>query len=350
MKHPAVSVIVPCRNEKKHIESALRSILAQDPPAGDFEVIVADGMSDDGTRDILKRLEQIDSRLRIVDNPGRIVSTGLNTAIRAARGELVIRMDAHTVFAEDYVRQCVATSHQTGADNVGGPWVVKGSSLIARAIAAVFECPFGTGAAKGHDRDYTGLVDTVYLGCWPRDVFERCGMFDEELVRNQDDDFNLRLSRSGGKVWQSPNIRSSYCPRESLPELFAQYSQYGYWKVRILQKHKIPASFRHLVPGAFVFTLLALALLLPLSSVAGWLWLTLVIAYLIGVKAASLFIARREGWKLFPLVPVVFACYHFAYGWGFLRGMFDFVILRRGACASYTRLTRSQIKNATPYN
>ena len=273
---PSVSVVIPCRNEKDHIEACVRSILTQEPPPGGFEVILADGMSDDGTRDILKGLIEQDSHVHIVDNPGQIVSTGLNAAIRAARGKIIIRMDAHTEYATNYICQCLAVLQETGAANVGGPWIAKGKGLLGRAIAAAFQSPFAIGGAKGHDPGYEGLLDTVYLGCWPRELFDRIGFFDEELVRNQDDEFNLRLTRAGEKIWQSPRIRSWYTPRESLSALFRQYLQYGYWKVRVMQKHRMPASVRHLIPGFFVASLVLLPLLALFWPVAGRAWLGLV--------------------------------------------------------------------------
>src|SRR5262244_2676614 len=273
MTMPTVSLIVPCRNEKHYIEPCIRALLAQTLPAGSFEIIVADGLSDDGTREILARLAAAYACLHLVDNPGRIVATGLNAAIRAARSRIIVRIDVHTQYAPDYVRQCLAVLHETGADNVGGPWVAQGTGYIGRAVAAAFQSPFAVGGARGHNPHYTGPVDTVYLGCWPREVFDRIGFFDEELVRDQDDEFNLRLTRAGGKIWQSPRIKSWYHPRESLGSLFQQQIQYGYWKVRVIQKHKIPASIRHLVPGCFVLSLIFLALASPWSRAALWGWI-----------------------------------------------------------------------------
>jgi succinoglycan biosynthesis protein ExoA len=342
---PAVSIIVPCRNERNHIETVIKSILAQKPPLGGFEIIVADGMSDDGTREILWRLSK-DCRLQIVDNPGLIVSKGLNAAIRQAKGQAIVRMDAHTEYAPDYVFNCLEILRATGADNVGGPWVAKGTGLIAEAIAAASQSPFACGRARGHDPHYEGIVDTVYLGCWPRDVFDRIGMFDEELVRNQDDEFNLRLSRAGGKIWQSPSIRSRYIPRNSLLALFRQYLQYGYWKVRVIQKHRRPASMRHIVPGIFTFLLFVLPFLsflwLPLLA----FWSLLVALYCVFSVIAAFMTAAGHGWKLFPPLPFIFACYHFAYGIGFLRGVWDFMFRSR-APARYTELTRESTGQST---
>jgi succinoglycan biosynthesis protein ExoA len=338
---PTVSIVVPCRNERDQIETAIRSILAQEPPSGGFEVIVADGMSDDGTREILQQLADEDLRLRFIDNPGRIVSTGLNQAIRAARGEVIARMDAHTDYARDYIRQCVTVLEETGADNAGGAWVAKGDGLVSRAIAAAFQSPFSAGGATGHDPSYEGSVDLVYLGCWRREVCDRIGLFDEELVRNQDDEFNFRLKLAGGKIWQSPRIKSWYKPRGSLCALFKQYMQYGYWKVRVIQKHRMPASLRHLVPGMFVLLMLVLPLVALWWSLAGWAWLALMGIYTLGNVAASSLTAARQGWNLFLLLPCVFACYHFGYGLGFLHGIWDLVVLRRRPSRTYTELTRA---------
>jgi succinoglycan biosynthesis protein ExoA len=338
---PTVSIIVPCRDEGDRIETCIRSILEQNIPAGGFEVIVSDGMSGDETRSILTRLAAISANLRVIDNPGRIVSTGLNEAINIARGKIIIRMDAHTEYAPDYVQQCVNTLAETGADNVGGPWLPLGIGLTSSAIAAAFQSPFVAGGAKAHDMNYEGIVDTVYLGCWPRTVFERVGLFDEALVRNQDDEFNLRLTRAGGKIWQSPRIRSWYCPRASLSSLFKQYMQYGYWKVRVIQKHKVPAAFRHLIPGCFVFLLLLLPLLGLWLPTAAWAWLALVGTYVTCNLVASTITAARTRLTFITLLPAIFACYHIGYGYGFLRGSLDFIILKRKPHPAYSTLTRA---------
>lgn len=343
---PAVSIIVPCRNERDSIESCLRSILAQEVLDGDFEVIVADGMSDDGTQEILRKLERDDPRLIVIDNPGRITTAGLNAAIRIAQSNIIIRMDAHTRYAPDYVPQCVAVLTETGADNAGGPWVAEGKGYIGRAIAAAFRSPFAVGGARGHNPTYEGPVDTVYLGCWPRAVLDRLGLFDEELVRSEDDELNLRLARVGGKIWQSPKIKSWYAPRESLGALFKQCVADGYWKVRVIQKHKIPASIRHLIPGCFVLSLIFLGLVSPWYRLALWGWLGLAGFYLLCNLVAAALTAARVDWRLFPLLPIVFACYHFGYGYGFLRGLLDFVIFQREPTHAYTKLTRTSTQGS----
>ena len=251
-------------------------------------------------------------------------------------------MDTHTRYAPDYLRQCVAVLKETGADNVGGPWVAEGQGLISQAIAAAFQSPFSVGGGHAGTTHTTRDRWTPCIsGCWPREIFDRIGLFDEELVRNQDDEFNLRLRRAGGKIWQSPRIKSRYHPRESLRSLFKQQLQFGYWKVRVIQKHKIPACIRHLVPAAFVLSLVISPLTSLISPLAAWTCLGSVGAYSVCNFTASFLTARRAGWKSFPLLPLVFACYHLAYGLGFLRGIWDFVIVRRAPTHTYTKLTRT---------
>ena len=338
---PAVSVIIPCRNERDFIGRCLDGLLAQEPPVGGFELIVADGFSTDGTRELLQQHSARQSSVRVIDNPGRIVSTGLNRAIAAARGQIIMRADVHTEYANDYLRQCVSVLNEAGADNVGGPWIAARQGYVGTAIAAAFQSRFGSGGGRAHDPHYEGEVDTVYLGCWRRECFERFGWFDEELVRNQDDEFNLRIARAGGVVWQSPRIKSQYYPRASLGALFRQYLQYGYWKVRVIQKHRLPASWRHVMPAVFVVTMLALSATATVSAAARWMLVMLAAAYLAAAVAASLAAVTRSEAKHVPLLPVVFFCMHVGYGCGFLRGIVDFVVLRRAPTARMSALTRS---------
>lgn len=344
---PLVSIIVPCRNETGHIKPCLHSILAQDDPPGgrSFEVLVADGMSDDGTRDVILALAASNPHLRLIDNPGRIVSTGLNAAIRAARGEIIIRMDAHTEYAPDYVRQCVAVLTETGADNVGGPACTRAEGYRQRAICAAYHSPFSVGGARFHDPSYEGELDTVVYGCWRKTTLLRIGLFDEELVRNQDDELNLRLLLSGGRLWQSPRVKSWYQPRSSLKALFKQYLQYGYWKVRVIQKHGRPASPRHLVPVLFT---LGVALGWLAGFVHWSLWLIYVGAMMLYGLLSLIFSVRAavtSGWDLLPLLPMVFLIYHVSYGIGFAWGILDFVVLHRGACRTMTALTRPSFED-----
>ena len=337
---PFVSIVIPCRNEARAVETCFKSVLSQEPPAGGMEMIVADGMSEDGTRELVEKMAVANGRaVRIINNPGKIVSSGLNSAIRAARGDIIIRMDAHTEFAQDYVRTCVELIDATGADNVGGPARTKPNTYLERAIAAAYHSPFSVGGARFHNVEYEGPVDTVTYGCWRKQAFERFGYFDEELARNQDDEHNLRITRGGGKIWQSPRIRSWYRPRGSLQALFRQYLQYGYWKVWVIQKHKLPASVRHLVPGGFLLLLVVAGICSTFWRPARVSFLGTVALYYIGVLAASLAAARTD-WRLLPILPLVFPCYHLGYALGFLRGIWDCAVLRRRPSGSLSLLTR----------
>jgi succinoglycan biosynthesis protein ExoA len=323
-----ISVIVPCRNEKAYISEFLDSLGQQDLDLGcELEVLVADGRSDDGTREILRQYAACNVRVRLIDNPGRITPTGLNAAIAAATGDVIVRMDVHTTYARDYIRECVQALVESGADNVGGPWVAEGQGRIGRAIAAAFQSPLCGG--KAHNPEYEGEVDTVYLGCWPRAVFERIGLFDPELVRNQDDEFNFRLRRMGGRVWQTPRVKSCYSSRGSLAALFRQYVQYGYWKVAVIRKHKALAAWRHLGPAMLVSSVAAAMVGLVIAAVLGASVAAAVIAGLLALEAiayvtvcvgTSVRYAGTLDWSSRIIMPVVVGVYHCGYGVGFLAG------------------------------
>jgi succinoglycan biosynthesis protein ExoA len=348
-----ISVVIPCRNEKQHICEFLDSLLTQDlEPGWQVEILVADGLSDDGTCEVLRQYSEKASHVRIIDNPGRIVSTGLNAAIGAASGEIIIRMDAHTTYARDYIRECVRVLEESGAENVGGPWVAEGRGLVGKAIAAAFRSPFCTGGGKAHDANYEGEVDTVYLGCWRRSVFDRIGLFDPDLVRNQDDEFNFRLRRFGGRIWQSPRIKSSYTPRASIAALFRQYLQYGFWKVAVVRKHRALASWRHAAPALFISSILTSLALIPLASAVGMSAVALEMGaalaaglsvYLLACIASTLSFARSLDLPALVILPGVIAVYHSAYGLGFLLGIFKLSRSGSGATTpprSFTALTR----------
>lgn len=339
-----ISIVVACRNEARHIVPFLESLLQQDFGDMTWEAIIADGESEDGTRELLDGFSARHPQVKVISNPERIVSTGLNAAIAAGQGEIVLRMDAHTRYAPDYCRRCVETLEQTGAENAGGPARTESKGTWGRAIAAAYHSPFSTGGGRFHQEGFEGWVDTVPYGCWRRKTFDRIGLFDETLVRNQDDEFNLRLQRAGGRIWQSPNIVSWYSPRTSLSGLFGQYFQYGFWKVAVIRKHRIPASWRHLVPGSFA----AANIVLPGGAAAGleWcgtLWLAMACLYVIANIGATVMVARNHGWRLLPYLPLIFLTYHLSYGGGFLAGLTSMWLgftRTMGASSLFTRLSR----------
>ncbi len=317
---PFVSIIVPVRNERRYIDRCLTCIYAQDYP-GEMEVIVVDGMSDDGTREILADWGSRHLNLRILDNPGRIVPTAMNIGIRAARGDLVVRVDARCFIASDYVRQCVAYLCETGAQNVGGRQQAIGGSHIARAIALATCSPFGIGNSKFHYSTREQFVDTVYLGAYPKRVLELIGMYDESLVRNQDYELNYRLRKMGGRIFFTPAIRSVYQGRTSWAGLARQYFQYGFWKFKVLTRHPASLQPRQLVPPLFVACVALSAMGGAFLPALRWLLAAIVLSYALLSVAVSLGIAARHGWRYLFLLPVTFAILHVCWGTGFLWGM-----------------------------
>jgi glycosyltransferase involved in cell wall biosynthesis len=337
-----VSVIVPCRNERRYIEAFCAGVMRQQLPVDwQLQLVVADGQSDDGTRELLQAFAEREPRLVWIANPARIVSTGLNAALKLASGEAIVRMDVHTEYADDYVAQCLAALAETGADNVGGPWRAvpdAEAGPMQHAVAAAFQSRWVAGGALSRQLAHNGWVDTVYLGAWPRATFERFGGFDEQLVRNQDDEHNLRITRGGGRVWQSSRIKSVYRPRAALSQVFRQYLQYGYWKPFVMKKHGQAASLRHLVPGVFVAALVLSVLGVFFSAAP---LVALVGLYTLAVLAMALAVANSQ--RLAPAVllrvPAVIVAYHFGYGIGSLIGWWD--ALRGGAGRErFAKLTR----------
>lgn len=321
---PFVSIIMPVRNEATFISQSLGSVLSQDYPDDRMEVVLADGMSTDATRAMALDLQTEHNRLYIVNNPGMIVSTGLNEAIRRARGEIIVRIDGHTIIAQDYVRTCVEALYRTSADNVGGKMTAVGTTRIGQAVALATSSPFGVGGARFHYSDREEWVDTVYMGAWRKDVFDQIGFFDEELIRDQDDEFNYRLREKGGRILLSPRIKSRYTVRGTLQSLWRQYYQYGYWKVRVFQKHPHQMRPRQFVPSALVVALVASALLAMAWPPAVSGLVGLICAYLLVSGVASARLAVESGWRHLALLPVVFGILHFSYGLGFLVGLIRF--------------------------
>lgn len=323
-EQPFVSVVIPMRNESGFIDRCLDSIFAQEYPSDRFEVIVVDGDSDDDSPAVLAGyVARYGERMRVFRNPKRIVPPAMNIGIRAARGSIIMRVDAHTTLDPAYMRTGVEVLRRTGADNVGGPMHAVGGGKLANAIAAAMGSRFGIGAYF-HFGTEEREVDTVYLGMYPRAVLARIGLYDEELVRNQDDELNYRLRKAGGRVVLTPAMRSWYQNRTSVRKLARQFHQYGLWKVRVLQKHPRQMSARQFVPPTFVAGVLGTGVLAPFWSVAACLFTAAVGAYLTACGVAAVLVARRAGWELLPGVFLAFVTMHVSWGWGFLRGLVRF--------------------------
>lgn len=316
---------MPVRNEADFIAQSLGAVIAQDYPHSQMEILIADGMSDDNTRKIIQEVAATsDIEIKIIDNPKCIVPTGFNAALAAAEGEVIVRVDGHTIIASDYVCRCVETLQRTKADNVGGRMNATAAGDVGEAIALATSSAFGVGGARFHYSNKEELVDTVYMGAWPRSVFDRIGGFDEEFVRNQDDEFNYRLRENGGQILLNPVINSTYFSRSSLSTLTKQYYQYGVYKVRVMQKHPRQMRPRQFAPLILVSGVMGGVILAPIHK---WLyrgWLISIAFYGSANFAVSIWTASKFGWRHLKLLPIVFATLHFSYGLGFLRGLIKF--------------------------
>jgi succinoglycan biosynthesis protein ExoA len=317
---PAVSVVVPCRNEKHNIETMLRSIMAQESPHGGFEVIVADGMSEDGTRDILMRLATEDARLRIIDNPSRITPSGMNIGIRESQGRYIAIMGAHTRYASDYLSTCVQLLEEhPEVCCTGGPIITKGKGTFGQAVAVAMAHPVGIGNAKHRFPNYEGYAEGACFPMFRKDIFSKVGLYDETLVRNQDDEFNYRVARKGERIFISPRAGSCYYVREAPLLLFRQYFQYGYWRVAVLRKHRLPASIRQVVPVVFfLLTLLAFALGICLPDPWRLMAAVLPLTYASILILAGVGVAMKCRIIVGVMFPIAAAIMHSAYAAGFL--------------------------------
>jgi glycosyltransferase involved in cell wall biosynthesis len=316
---------MPVRNEAAFIRRSVAAVLAQDYPRDRIEIIIADGLSNDGTREAIKAVQLQHPSVNLIDNPGKIVSTGLNAALRVAKGEIIIRVDGHCEIARDYVRRSVSHLTDPKVDCVGGPLETVGETYSARAIAAAMSSSFGVGGSAFRvGTKEAKFVDTVAFPGFRRETIQRAGPFDEELVRNQDDEYSYRVRKLGGRILLAPDIQSRYYSRASFRKLGKQYFQYGYWKVRVLQKHSRQMSARQFVPPLFVITLLLLCVTAPISALSKWSLIATLGAYGVLSLAATIASAARTGWRFFPLLPIAFTIIHLAYGAGFLVGICGF--------------------------
>jgi glycosyltransferase involved in cell wall biosynthesis len=331
---PFVSIVIPCRNEARYIGPCLDSILDSDYPRDRLEIIVADGMSDDGTRDILARYAAEHDRITMVDNPRRITPCGLNVAVHACRGETIVRMDVHAMYPSDYLPRLIRAQQETGAENVGTMvnTLPAEETPMARAIALGLSHPLGVG--NSHFRVGTSTrrwVNHVPFGCWKREVFERIGYFDEELVRGQDVEFNARLLQQGGRILLLSEVASEYHGRRTLGQLSRMMYQYGYFKPLIARKIGKILTLRQLVPSLFVVGVTGMLLL-----ASGWSWARLGLALVLSAYGLLVCLAAaRNGARLGGRGALAFSAVlptmHWSYGLGYLQGLWDHFILPRSS-------------------
>jgi cellulose synthase/poly-beta-1,6-N-acetylglucosamine synthase-like glycosyltransferase len=327
-----VSVIIPCRNEAATIRSALEGVLAQKAAGKSLELIVADGMSSDGTRSIVLAFsaEHPELPLRLLDNPARTIPSALNRAIEASHGQVIIRLDAHAIPAPDYIERCLAVLRKTNAANVGGQWEIRPSrpGPVGRAIAEAGSHLLGAGDARYRTGGRAGPVETVPFGAFPRAWLDRMGGYDETLLTNEDYELNLRLRRAGGVVWFDPLIRSAYFARPDLIGLARQYLRYGFWKARMLTRNPESLRWRQTAAPMFVALTAVLAALSiwfpPCRALLGLQWGAYAVALaLSGVERA---IRRRDPHLVWGL-PAALLVIHMAWGggswWGLLTAVFE---------------------------
>lgn len=321
MQRPKVTIGIPCLDEELYIEACIACVLAQDYPAELTEIIVADGGSTDRTREILERLAREHDNFRWIDNPGRIQAAGMNEIIRVARGDVLVRLDAHAEYAGDYVSKCIEVLVETGADNVGGAARARAKNWFQRALCRALASPAGVGGAKFRTEDAEGYVDTVWGGAFPRRVFEEVGMYDPGAIVNEDAELNQRILDAGGRIYLSREIEAYYYPRDSFTGLAKQYFRYGMGRARTMLKHGGLVTVRPVIPFAAVVggaSLIVTSALQPFTLPAFG-------AYALVTGLEALRVGHPEGAWAIPVVWGIFPVMHVAHGVGFGVGLARFL-------------------------
>lgn len=323
---PTISIIVPCFNERETIHLLLDALYIQTYPQTDMEVVISDGGSTDGTQAIIHQwaLDHPYLIVKLVENHARTIPSGLNTAIRASSGKIIVRLDAHSKPHQEYVQRVVTALEEDRGDNVGGVWDIQPGSdhWIARSIAAAAGHPIGVGGALYRYTGKAAYVDTVPFGAFKRDLLNQVGMFDETLLTNEDYEFNVRIRKINGRIWLDPEIRSFYYARKDLKELSRQYWRYGYWKLQMLRRYPETLRLRQALPPLFIVSLLLLLVLSPFFTLAfftllGILAVYITILFLSGVQLSL----KNKDLPMLLGVPLSIACMHFSWGSGFLWGI-----------------------------
>ena len=318
-----VSIIVPCYNEEKTIALLLQAVYDQTASHAEIEVIISDGQSQDGTRQAISRFQQAhpDLEIRVLDNSRRNIPAALNTALAGARGEYIVRLDAHSEPDSDYVERCLADLQAGKGAMVGGVWLIQPGSdnWIARSIAAAAAHPLGVGDALYRFTSQAGFVDTVPFGAFRRDLLDQVGKYDETLLTNEDYEFNTRIRQAGGKIWLDPAIRSKYYARKDLAALARQYWRYGFWKFQMLRRYPGTLRWRQALPPLFVLSVLSITFLAVFWDLARLALALELLLYFGILVVGALRVARsRQDLRYLVGVPLAIACMHMAWGGGFL--------------------------------
>ncbi|TAK12949.1 MAG: glycosyltransferase family 2 protein, partial [Anaerolineae bacterium] len=320
---PTVSIIIPCYNEEKTIGKLLAALHAQTTPHAEMEVVISDGRSEDATLAVIEAFRQShpDLTIEVIVNPGRSIPAALNLAIARARGEFIVRLDAHSVPHPEYVANSLRLLQAGRGANVGGVWEIQpgADTWMAASIAAAAAHPLGVGDAKYRYTDQAGPTDTVPFGAFRKTLALEVGGFDESLLANEDYEFNTRLRRAGQVVYLDPSIRAVYYARPTLKALWTQYARYGFWKTRMLKRYPGTLRWRQALPPVFVAGLLGGALLFPWLGALRGLYGLAVVSYALALLTAGALLAiRRRKWQLALGVPLAIATMHLAWGGAFL--------------------------------
>ena len=321
-----VSVICPVFNEERFIEACILSILSQDYPQDSLEVLFVDGRSTDNTRGIIERYAREYPFIRLIDNPQRTVPYALNKGLAEATGEVIIRLDGHCTYPTDYMSELVKQLYALNADNVGGVWNTQPAkeTPVCQAIALASSHPFGVGGSMHKIGAYRIVeTDTVPFGCYRREVFDRIGLFDVDLVRNQDDEFNGRLIKKGGKIFLIPHVIINYTARDTLGKMCKMYYQYGLYKPLVNRKLGAPATVRQFFPLLFLLGLVIGGIGSLFFPWVLYIYIGVLLLYLfIGLTVGSMCAIRIHRPILALLMPYVFLSIHLSYGFGYLMGIF----------------------------
>ena len=328
-EYPLVSIIIPCRNEQDFIADCLDSVITQDYPKDKLEALVIDGMSEDRTRGIVDEYAKPYPSIRILDNQKKITPSALNIGIKYSKGEIIAIIGSHSTCKKDYISKCVGYLLNEDADNIGGICKIlpQNNGLTAKSIAYALSSFFGAGNAYHRiGTKKPRYVDNLFGGCYKKELFDKIGFFDEDLLRGQDAEFNARLIKNGGKILLVPSIVLQYYARGSLEKLWRMELQYGYFKPLVARKIGSIFTLRQIVPPLFVGSLIISLILSMLSNYFLWLLLFISGSYVIANLGFSLKISFKKEGKCFFLLPFVFAIIHFGWGIGYLKGVLDFIV------------------------
>lgn len=329
---PLISIIIPCRNEEGFIGKCLESIISQFYPKDNLEVLVVDGMSTDKTREVVREYGEKHSFISLLENPRKVTPFGMNIGIRNSRGEVIILVNAHSILDKNFLKNNIEYLNKTHADAVGGMLntINEGASIISNAIPLATDSIFGAGGRRYRSRIQEGFVkDTLPYCAYRRELFDKIGLIDEDLIRDQDEEFNYRILKNGGKIFFTPKIKSYLYVRPTLEKLWKQHFQYGYFKPLVLSKVGGVFTWRQAIPSLLITSMIVTGLLSFLSEYFLWFFILILGLYFSVTIIFSLLIGIKRDLSLMPFLVASFVTLHFSYGTGYLKGILDFILLKK---------------------